>query len=472
MWRGGRGGLIVPPTLSKPDVSALLRELPSIDELLRAPHLQPLLKAHPPKKKVAALRIAVTHARERILRGEARGFEAADVERALSTLSAHGLRRVLNATGTVLHTNLGRAPLAKVALDRVTEVARGYSNLEYDLHEGERGSRYAPVVGLLRELTGAEDGVVVNNCAAATLLVLSALANGKEAIVSRGELVEIGGGFRVPDVMRQSGATLVEVGTTNRTRLSDYEVAITASTALLVKVHRSNFAMVGFTEDTAVADLAILGRRREVPLFHDLGSGNLEALPSPELSAEMTVGASIQAGADVVAFSGDKLLGGPQAGVIVGRAALLERIKRHPLNRALRVDKLTVAALEATLQLYRDGRGAEVPARAMLLADEATLKAKAERLLALLQKHGVAAELRRVGGQVGGGAMPLAEPLSYACALEAGSLEQFQKKLLRAEPPVIARVGDDKILLDVRCLEEEDLPAVALAAASAHRDNP
>lgn len=452
-------------------MSALLRELPSIDELLRAPHLQSLLSAHAPKKKVAALRLAVTCARERILRGDARGFDTADVEQALSRLGAAGLRRVLNATGTVLHTNLGRAPLAPSAVERVAEIAAGYSNLEYDLEEGERGSRYAPVVGLLRELTSAEDAIVVNNCAAATLLVLSALGHGREAIVSRGELVEIGGGFRVPDVMRQSGATLVEVGTTNRTRLSDYELAISQSTALLVKIHRSNFAMVGFTEETSIADLSILGRRREVPVFHDLGSGNLEPLRAPGLLTETTVRASVEAGADVVAFSGDKLLGGPQAGVIVGKAALIERVKRHPLNRALRVDKLTVAALEATLQLYRDGRGDEVPARALLLVDEATLKARAEALLQLLVRSGLSASVRQVGGQVGGGAMPLAEPLSYACAVEAGSPQLLQEKLRRAEPPVIARVADDALLLDIRCLEDRDLPAVALAAASAERED-
>lgn len=458
-------------TLSKADVSALLRELPSIDELLRAPHLQSLLAAHPPKKKVAALRLAVTQARERILQGDPRGFEPADVAQALSTLSAHNLRRVLNATGTVLHTNLGRAPLAEAAIERVAEVSRGYSNLEYDLSEGERGSRYAPVVGLLQTLTSAEDAIVVNNCAAATLLVLSAIAGGKEAVVSRGELVEIGGGFRVPDVMRQSGATLIEVGTTNRTRLSDYELALTERSALLVKVHRSNFAMVGFTEDTSVADLAILGRRREVPVFHDLGSGNLERLEALGLAEETTVRASVEAGADLVAFSGDKLLGGPQAGVIVGRAALIEKVKRHPLNRALRVDKMTVAALEATLELYRDGRGSEVPARALLLTPHEGLQARADRLQALLTRHNVTASVRQVNGQVGGGAMPLAEPLSYACAVEAGSPDLLREKLLRAEPPVIARVADNALLLDVRCLEEADLSAVALAAASAIRDD-
>ncbi|MFL5320660.1 MAG: L-seryl-tRNA(Sec) selenium transferase [Myxococcaceae bacterium] len=456
--------------MAKADVKQRLRELPSIDELLGSPELQPVLDAHPRERKVAALRLAVGAARDRILRGDERGFERTDVEAALKTLSTPGLRRVLNATGTVLHTNLGRAPLAKEAIARVAEIARGYSNLEFDLDEGERGSRYAPVVGLLRSLTAAEDAIVVNNCAAATLLVLSALAQGREVIVSRGELVEIGGGFRVPDVMRQSGAALIEVGTTNRTRLSDYENALTDRTALLTKIHRSNFAMVGFTEETSVADLAILGRRRQVPLFHDLGSGNLLPLQSDELRSELTVRSSIQAGADLVAFSGDKLLGGPQAGVIVGRAELIALVRRHPLNRALRVDKLTVAALEATLELYRDGREAEVPTRAMLQVSAAVLRQRAERLASLLGAHNVSVTVEEVKGQVGGGALPLAEPVSYACAVPSQDPQGLQDRLRRAEPPVIARVAEGRLILDVRCLEEEDLGAVALAAVSARQD--
>ncbi|TQF08953.1 L-seryl-tRNA(Sec) selenium transferase, partial [Myxococcus llanfairpwllgwyngyllgogerychwyrndrobwllllantysiliogogogochensis] len=378
--------------------NALLRALPSIEQLLRRPSLEPLLAGVPRARAVSALRLAVERARARLLQGEPRSFEDADVGEALSTLATPGLRPVLNATGVVLHTNLGRAPLAPEAVARVAEVARGYSNLEYDLDEGERGSRYAPVVGLLRQLTGAEDALVVNNCAGAVLLVLAALAGGRECIVSRGELVEIGGGFRVPDVMRQSGAKLVEVGTTNRTRVADYASVVGAETGLLLKVHRSNFAVVGFTEEASVAELSALGRQRGVPVFQDLGSGALVPMAGEGLSQEPTVPGVVAAGADVVAFSGDKLLGGPQAGVVVGRSALVSRIKAHPLTRALRVDKLTVAALEATLELYRDGRPEAVPTYRLLAQSSEELRARALRLQALLAEQGVSA---RVDGVVG-----------------------------------------------------------------------
>ncbi|NTX55821.1 L-seryl-tRNA(Sec) selenium transferase, partial [Myxococcus sp. CA039A] len=373
--------------------NALLRALPSIEQLLRRPSLEPLLAGVPRARAVSALRLAVERARARLLQGEPRSFEDADVGEALSTLATPGLRPVLNATGVVLHTNLGRAPLAPEAVARVAEVARGYSNLEYDLDEGERGSRYAPVVGLLRQLTGAEDALVVNNCAGAVLLVLAALAGGRECIVSRGELVEIGGGFRVPDVMRQSGAKLVEVGTTNRTRVADYASVVGAETGLLLKVHRSNFAVVGFTEEASVAELSALGRQRGVPVFQDLGSGALVPMVGEGLSQEPTVPGVVAAGADVVAFSGDKLLGGPQAGVVVGRSALVSRIKAHPLTRALRVDKLTVAALEATLELYRDGRPEAVPTYRLLAQSSEELRARALRLQALLAEQGVSARV-------------------------------------------------------------------------------
>ncbi|WP_217442022.1 L-seryl-tRNA(Sec) selenium transferase, partial [Myxococcus sp. CA039A] len=370
-----------------------MRALPSIEQLLRRPSLEPLLAGVPRARAVSALRLAVERARARLLQGEPRSFEDADVGEALSTLATPGLRPVLNATGVVLHTNLGRAPLAPEAVARVAEVARGYSNLEYDLDEGERGSRYAPVVGLLRQLTGAEDALVVNNCAGAVLLVLAALAGGRECIVSRGELVEIGGGFRVPDVMRQSGAKLVEVGTTNRTRVADYASVVGAETGLLLKVHRSNFAVVGFTEEASVAELSALGRQRGVPVFQDLGSGALVPMVGEGLSQEPTVPGVVAAGADVVAFSGDKLLGGPQAGVVVGRSALVSRIKAHPLTRALRVDKLTVAALEATLELYRDGRPEAVPTYRLLAQSSEELRARALRLQALLAEQGVSARV-------------------------------------------------------------------------------
>lgn len=447
--------------------NALLRGLPSIEQLLRRPSLEPRLSHLPHAHAVAALRLAVDRVRARLLRGDPRPFEDADVDAALRTLATPNLRPVLNATGVVLHTNLGRAPLAPEAVARVAEVARGYSNLEYDLDEGERGSRYAPVIGLLKQLTGAEDAVVVNNCAGAVLLVLATLAAGREGIVSRGELVEIGGGFRVPDVMRQSGAKLVEVGTTNRTRLSDYEKALTAETGVLVKVHRSNFALVGFTEEVEVGELAALGRDRGVPVFQDLGSGALVPLTGPGLSREPTVRDSIAAGADVVAFSGDKLLGGPQAGIVVGRAELVAQVKKHPLTRALRVDKMTVAALEATLELYRDGRPEAVPTYRLLTQAPEVLRERAGRLQGLLAARGVPARVDEVSGQVGGGAMPLARLPSFACVLTLGEPAEYLERLRAATVPVIARMSDGAVLLDVRCLAEEELAAVAEAVGDA-----
>lgn len=459
-----------PPHNGDGGKNALLRALPSIEQLLHRPSLEPRLAGLPRARAVAALRLAVDRARARLLRGE-RPFEDADVDEALHTLATPNLRPVLNATGVVLHTNLGRAPLAPEAVARVAAVARGYSNLEYDLDEGERGSRYAPLIGLLTQLTGSEDAIVVNNCAGAVLLVLGALASGKDCIVSRGELVEIGGGFRVPDVMRQSGCRLVEVGTTNRTRRADYEAALTPDTGLLVKVHRSNFALVGFTEEVGVAELAAVGRARGVPVFQDLGSGALVPLRGEGLTAEPTVRMAVEDGADVVAFSGDKLLGGPQAGIIVGRKALLARIKSHPLTRALRVDKMTVAALEATLELYRDGRPEAVPAWRLLSQRPEELRARAERLQTLLAARGVSVRVAAVSGQVGGGAMPLARLSSFACILKVGEPDVFLERLRGAEEPVIGRIADGEVVLDVRCLEEEELGLVAEAVGTTRQES-
>ncbi len=415
---------------------------------------------------MAALRQAVASVRSRVLAGEDARFEDHDVARALRQVSESKLKRVHNATGVVLHTNLGRAPLARAAIEAIAQTAAGYCNLEIDLDEGERGSRYEPVVELLCQLTGAEDAMVVNNCAAGVLLTFSALAQGQEAIVSRGELVEIGGGFRIPEVMRQSGSTLIEVGTTNRTRLSDYAAAISERTGLLVKVHRSNFAVVGFSEEATTRELATLAKEKGVPLFEDLGSGALRALHAEGLSSEPTVASVISAGADVVAFSGDKLLGGPQAGVLVGKKSVLERLKKHPLNRALRIDKLTVAALEATLQLYRDGREDEaIPTRAALLAKPEHLLKRAQRLASLLGS--LPNRLVESQGRVGGGSMPLAAPKSWAVALPQVAAVEVHEKLRAGAPPVVARIVDDEVWLDVRCLEDTELEVVARAIANA-----
>src|SRR5437868_14314168 len=347
-----------------------LRDLPSVDGLARAAG-DPLA--------VDAARAVSDRAREEIRVGVDPGDLRARVDAELAALRAPRLRRVLNATGVIVHTNLGRAPLAKAALERVVEAGRGYSNLEYDLVDGVRGSRQDHVSAILRRLTGAEAALVVNNNAGAMLLALAALAEGREVLVSRGELIEIGDGFRIPDVLVRSGARLVEVGTTTRTPSADYERAIGEHTALLLRVHQSNFRLVGFTEQPSLAELAAVARRHGLPLLDDLGSGALV-----ELSDEPTAQASLAAGADLVAFSGDKLLGGPQAGIVVGRADLVERLRRHPLHRALRADKLGLAALEGTLLLYLDPERAarEIPVLRMLKEDAAAVHARAERLAA------------------------------------------------------------------------------------------
>ena len=448
-----------------------LRALPSVESVLVSEAGRAALQIHPRPRVVEAIRRVLAVLRTRILQGEAASFSSDALGPALVALGTPGLRPVLNATGVVLHTNLGRAPLAPEALARVEAVARGYSNLELDLESGERGSRFAPLLEPLRTLTGAEDAIVVNNCAAATLLVLTALAEGREVVVSRGELVEIGGGFRIPDVMRQSHATLVEVGTTNRTRRADYERALSPSTALVTKVHRSNFALVGFTEETTVEELARLCQPRGVPLFVDAGSGLLSPLDLPGGTGEPTMRGHIEAGADLVAFSGDKLLGGPQAGIVVGRAFWVSRLRAHPLARALRVDKLTVAALEATLRMVQDGRGDEIPARALTLAPEPVLRARADALRRHLEDAGVDARVVHVEGQVGGGTLPLARPRSWACVLE-GEAEAFATRLRTGEPSVLARIEDGRLVLDVRCIEDPDVAPLAAAVVAARAPLP
>ncbi|MBS2030229.1 MAG: L-seryl-tRNA(Sec) selenium transferase [Deltaproteobacteria bacterium] len=452
--------------------NAALRRLPSIDELLASPYAQRLLESHPRQLVVDAARRAVAEAREAILhRGQ---HDRADVgerelQAALGVLSRPRLRPVLNATGVVLHTNLGRAPLAQAAIDRMVSVARGYANLELDLESGKRGSRYAPVEELLCTLTGAEAAIVVNNCAGAVLLALSAIASGREVVVSRGEAVEIGGGFRVPDVMRQSGATLVEVGTTNKTRLADYERAVTERTALFLKVHRSNFAIVGFTEEASVAELAELGSMKRVPVFHDLGSGALLDLSASGVH-EPTAAASIKAGADLVAFSGDKLLGGPQAGILVGKRELVRAVREHPLNRALRIDKLTVAALEATLQLYAQGEHALLPVQAMLHEEPASCRQRAERLLGMVTAQGLRAEVRDSEVQVGAGASPLDVLRSSAVVIQGLEPEALAERLRAGDPAVLGRVAEGKLWLDVRCVPEHDIQALGQAVGRAALD--
>jgi L-seryl-tRNA(Ser) seleniumtransferase len=424
-----------------------LRDLPSVDELAGREAL-----CHVPRSlAVEAARSALAQAREDIRAGHDPGDLA---ERAVGELAAATqprLRRVLNATGVIVHTNLGRAPLAPAALARAVEVGGSYSNLEYDVGAGVRGSRQDHVAALLRRLTGAEAALVVNNNAAAVLLALAALAEGRDVVVSRGELIEIGDGFRIPDVLARSGARLVEVGTTNRTRAADYERAVGRETALLLRVHQSNFRVVGFTERPTTAALADVARRAGLPLVDDLGSGALAAFADEPSPAE-----SIADGADLVCFSGDKLLGGPQAGIVVGRADLVERLRRHALQRALRADKLTLAALEGTLALHLDPAAArrELPVARMLEEPATGVRARAERLAAA-----VGGEVEETVARVGGGALPLAELPSFACAVE----EELAAPLRAVEPPVIAIVRDGRTLLDCRTLSDAEAAEVAAA---------
>jgi L-seryl-tRNA(Ser) seleniumtransferase len=363
---------------------------------------------------------------------------------------------VINATGVILHTNLGRAPLSEGSLQRLTAIAAGYTNLEYDIDKGSRGRRDVHASRLLSRLTGAEAAVVVNNNAAATLLLLAALANGREVIISRGELVEIGGGFRIPDVMAQSGAVLREVGTTNRTRAADYAAALSDRTALILRVHPSNFTIRGFTERPDVGELVALGRRFNVPVAEDLGSGWLgwpdrDDLPEP-LREEPVVSESIERGVDVVCFSGDKLLGGPQAGIIAGRAEPLERIRRHPLMRALRVDKLTYASLEATLEEHAIGRGESVPVVQMLRLTAEDIGRRADALARTLRDAGWQATVIDGSSTVGGGSAPGSILPTRLIQIERDTLpaDQLEQQLRALDPPVIARIQEDRVVLDLR----------------------
>jgi L-seryl-tRNA(Ser) seleniumtransferase len=418
---------------------------------------------------VRAARAAVAEAREAILTS---GTPPCDLERDARARAAEAvrprLRRVLNATGVIVHTNLGRAPLARPAVEAVARLAEGYSNLEYDLAEGRRGSRQSHVEGLLCELTGADAALAVNNCAAAVLLGAAVLASGRELVVSRGQLVEIGGSFRIPEVVEQSRARLVEVGTTNRTRLSDYRGAIRAETGAILRVHQSNFRAVGFVEDVEVEALCGLG----VPVMDDVGSGRL-AQGIPLLEDEPSVHRSVAAGCALVSFSGDKLLGGPQAGLIVGRAGPIESCRSHPLARAMRIDKLSLAALEATLRIYLDPElaRAELPVLRFLEAELDELAVRAEALRSSLAEGGVVAELTTATAKVGGGALPLLELPGPVCALDPAPLSaaELAHRLRLGDPPLLGRIQDGRLLLDPRTLADAELAHASRAVVAALR---
>ena len=440
-----------------------MRTIPSIEQLRQRPTVQALETQFGRSIVVEALRAAAADLRNRVAAGASAPQDAAAALEAelpgrLASLAAPSLRAVINATGVILHTNLGRAPLSRPAIERVAALS-GYTNLEYDVEAGARGRRDVHAEHLLCRLLGAEAAVVVNNNAAATLLALAAVAAGREVIISRGELVEIGGAFRVPDVMAQSGAILREVGTTNRTRTADYAAAIGDRTAAILRVHPSNFRIEGFTARPELADLVALAHRFDVPVLEDIGSGWVGELPPPAaLRDEPAPRSSLAAGVDAVLFSGDKLLGGPQAGIIAGRAALIDTIRRHPLMRAVRVDKMTYAALEATLQEYAAGRAPEtVPVARMLALDAAAIRLRARAVVGGLTGN-VTGEVLDGFSTMGGGSAPGSSLATALVALGHPSMSasQLERRLREQNPPVVARIENDRVVLDLRTVAPED----------------
>lgn len=456
------------------EIQYLYRSLPKVDELLNNDVLVVLTQTASHNVVLEAVRYVIDTMRADIKAGtqtEALSEEevVARVQNKVAALQLHSLRRVVNATGIIVHTNLGRSILAKSALEAAQEAAEGYSTLEYDFREGIRGSRHEHIESLLCELTGAEAAMAVNNNAAAVMMCIACFARGKEALVSRGQLVEIGGSFRVPDIMAESGAHMVEVGTTNKTHLKDYQKATTEKTGLYLKVHSSNYRVVGFTEEVSLEELVELGAEHHIPVMEDQGSGVLIDLQNYGLPYEPTVMSSVKAGADVVTFSGDKLLGGPQAGIIVGKKEAIAKLKAHPMARAMRLDKMTLAALEATLMLYRDEAKAvrEIPTlRALTLTYDET-KQQADAFAAMIQKT-----LREQGNsdactitvlpeiaRAGGGSLPLADIPSAAVALSFTNktASEVEVELRTGGPvPIVARIKDNQILLDMRTLVNDD----------------
>ncbi len=454
------------------DRNALLKQIPKVDELLQQPAVATLYQDVAPAVVTDLVRAQIEVLRSAILAGQCREVPAMEelcrkICLAAQAAAKPSLRPVINATGVVLHTNLGRACLSRRAADAVYSAACRYSTLEYNLEKGERGSRYSHVEEVLCKVTGTEAAMAVNNNAAAMLLILSALGKGGEVVTSRGELVEIGGSFRVPEIMEQCGCRLREVGATNKTHIYDYEQAIGAETYALLKVHTSNFKIMGFTESVSLEELVELGKKYDLPVIEDLGSGSLCDLERYGLHGEPTVMDSVRAGADVISFSGDKLLGGPQAGIIVGRKGCIDRLKKHPLARAMRLDKMTLAALEATLKSYLDLSRAEqeIPTLAMLALKPRELKARAEALLAkIVEKGEIKAEVVPEQDQVGGGSVPAQMLDTYAVAIDPAScsVDAMETRLrVGGEIPIIGRIARDRYLLDVRTLWEEDFDYIA-----------
>lgn len=451
----------------------LLRQLPSVDELLKEPVVEDWLKAHPRVLVLEAIRTAIEIKRSAIMeKQEAASISRSDIlgkaETFLRKLSEPSLRTVINATGVVVHTNLGRSVLSEAAVNRVIEVSRNYSNLEYDIKAGERGKRYMHIENIIKRLTQAEAATAVNNNAAAVLLCLNTLAQGKEVVVSRGELVEIGGSFRVPEVMERSGAKLREVGTTNKTHLKDYEKAINENTGLFLKVHTSNYKIVGFTKEVSASDLSALGKEHGIPVMWDLGSGSFIDLARYGIGEEPTVGQAVNSGVDIITFSGDKLLGGPQAGFILGKKTYLDAIRQNPLARALRIDKMTLAALEATLYQYLDMERAqkEIPTLWMLTQPISEIERKASLLSdGLSSIRGLVVRIQEDISQSGGGALPMGylPTKVVAIAHEIYSANRIESRLRLGRPHIITRIKDGMVLFDPRTLNDAEIDKIVEA---------
>ncbi|MBN2654612.1 MAG: L-seryl-tRNA(Sec) selenium transferase [Nitrospirae bacterium] len=453
---------------------SILSSLPSVDEILKSVNGIDWLKSFPRKKVIQAIREIIDETRQAIVDGIRDNVPVhmdSQIEDRIKKLSDFSLKKVINATGVVIHTNLGRSVLSEEVLKRTAEIASGYSNLEYDLQTGRRGKRYSHIQSLLSEITGAESALVVNNNAGAVLVCLSALAKGREVIVSRGELVEIGGAFRVPDVMSHSGCILKEVGTTNKTHLYDYENAINENTALLMQVHQSNFKMIGFTEAVSTIELAQLGKKTGIPVMYDLGSGCLVDMKACGIHNEMTVQDAVAAGADIVTFSGDKLLGGPQAGIIVGKKELIDIIAKNPLMRALRIDKLTLAAFEATLMYYLDEDTAKtkIETLRMIFQQPEDIYARAERIMLDIREkvnsNTLSISVTEAESQSGGGALPEVGFKTFVVSVKSSlmSAAQIESSLRSSNPPVISRIKDNTLLLDARTIGDSEIEDVVSA---------
>lgn len=455
----------------------LLSNLPSVDEILKSKQGMEWLKVHPRRYILQAIREAIDSRRKEIIEGIPADLSEevmiADIENMLEKLSSYSLRPLINATGVVIHTNLGRSVLSKRAIENIRRVSNSYSNLEYDIEEGKRGKRYSHIKRILREVTGAEDALIVNNNAAAVMLCLNTLSKDKEVIVSRGELVEIGGSFRMPEVMAASGAVLREVGTTNKTHLYDYENAINEDTSLILKVHKSNYRISGFAEEVSIEELVNLGARRQIPVMFDLGSGCLIDLKPFGIYTEPIVKDIVKTGVDITTFSGDKLLGGPQGGVIVGKREYIEKIQRNPVTRAMRIDKLTLSGFEATLMEYIDeGKASEnIPTLNMLLQKPEEIRDRAKKIAKRLKKEikNVHINVMVDSSRAGGGALPGVDLPTYVVSIKSDkvSVNEFEERLRKGNPPVIARIKEDSLIIDARTVRDKDLEDLVKGIRSA-----